>query len=81
MADGDHNGVVRIEVLCIKLMLEGLYLCAALVAVLLLHLKQLVLHHLLAKFGIVKDGLEVSDETLQLLKLGMELVHTQSGKL
>ena len=62
-------------------MLERLDFCAALVAILLLHLKELVLHHLLAQFRVVENLLQVGNLTLKLLILGMELVHTQTCEL
>ena len=62
-------------------MLERLDLRAALVAVLLLHLLQVVLHHLLAKLRVAENLLEVGNLTLQLLELGVQLVDAQAGEL
>ena len=62
-------------------MLVRLDLRAALVAVLLLHLLQVVLHHLLAKLRVAENLLEVGNLTLQLLKLSVQLVDAQAGEL
>ena len=78
---GDDNRVVRVEVFGVELVLVRLDLRAALVAVLLLHLLQVVLHHLLAKLRVAENLLEVGNLTLQLLKLGVQLVDAQAGEL
>ena len=77
----DYDGVVRIEVFGVELVLERLDLRAALVTVLLLHLLKVVLHHLLAKLRIAENLLEVSYLTLQLLELGVQLIDAQAGEL
>ena len=55
VADGDNHRIIWIEVLCIKLLAGILDFGATLVTILLLHLKQFVLHYLFAKLGIVED--------------------------
>ena len=62
-------------------MFERLDFCTALVAILLLHLVQFVLHHLLAQFGVVEYRLQISNLALQFLIFSMQLIHTQSGQL
>ena len=62
-------------------MFERLDFSTTLVAILLLHLVKLVLHHLLAQFGVVEYRLQISNLTLQFLKLSMQLIHTQSSQL
>ena len=81
MAYCNNHRVVRIEVLSIELVLERLDFSTTLVAILLLHLVQLVLHYLLAQFGIVEYRLQISNLTLQFLKLSMQLIYTQTGQL
>ena len=62
-------------------MLERLDFCTTFVAILILNLVKLVLHHLLAKLWVVEDRLQVSYLTLKFLVLGMQLIHTQTSKL
>ena len=81
MTDRDDHRIVRIEVLGIELMLVGDDLCAALVTIFLLHLKEVVLHHFLAKFGIVENLLQISDALLQLVVFSMEVIETKLREL
>ena len=81
VGDGDDNGIVGIEVLGIELVVEGDDLRATLVAVLLLHLEQIVLHHLLAALGVVEDLLQVCDELHEVVVLLVELIDTQTCEL
>ena len=81
VADGYHHGVVRVEVFGVELLARVLYLRAARVAILLLDLLQLVLHHLLAQFGVVEYGLQVCDELFQLVVFLVQLVHLQARQL
>ena len=62
-------------------MVEGDDLRTTVVAVFLLHLLQLVLHHLLATLRVVQDLLQVSDQFLQVVELLVELVDTQTRQL
>ena len=62
-------------------MVEGDNLCAALVAIFLLHLLQLLLHHLLATLGIVQNFLQVGYQLHQVVILLMQLVDTQTCQL
>lgn len=81
MGDGDNHRIVGIEVLGIELVVEGDDLRTTGVAILLLHLKQILLHHLLATLGIVEDLLQLGDEFLQVVELLMELVDAQACEL
>ena len=56
-------------------------LCAACIAILLLHFQELLLHHLLATLGVVEDFLQVVDELHQVVELLVQLVNTQTGEL
>ena len=62
-------------------MVEGDDLRATLVAILLLHLDQILLHHLLAALRIVEDLLQVGDELLQIVVLLVELLYAQACEL
>ncbi len=81
MAHGDHHGVVGIEVLGVELMVVGSDHRAAWVAVLLLHLVQFVLHHLLAKLGVVENLVEVVDGLHQLVEFIVQLLQAQAREL
>ena len=60
---------------------EGDNLGTALVAILLLHLEQILLHDLLATLGVVEDLLQIGDELLQIVELLVELVDAQTCEL
>ena len=60
----DHHWIVRVEVLCIELMLIRYNLRTARIAIFLFHFLQLILHHLLAALGIVKNLLQVGNQLL-----------------
>ena len=62
-------------------MVEGDDLRTALVAILLLHLQQILLHDLLAALGVVEDLLQLSNELLQIVELLVELIDTQACQL
>ena len=62
-------------------MVEWDNLRATLVAVLLLHLEQVVLHHLLTALRVVEDLLQVGNEFHQVIVLLMELIDTQASQL
>ena len=62
-------------------MVEGDNLCTTLVAILLLHLLELVLHDLLAALRIVENLLQVGNELHQVVELLVELVDTQTSEL
>ena len=62
-------------------MLIGNDLGATGITIFLFHLEQLILHHLLAQFGITQDLLIVSDQLLYLLIFLVQLVDTQTGEL
>ena len=79
--NGDDHRIVGIEVLGIELVVEGNNLGAALVAILLLHLLQFLLHDLLATLGVVEDFLQVGNELHQVVVLLMQLVDTQASQL
>ena len=81
VGDGDHHGIVGIEVLGIELVVEGNNLRATLVAILLLHLLQLLLHHLLTTLGVVQDFLQVGNQLHQVVVLLVELIDTQTCEL
>ena len=51
------------------------------IAILLLHLIEFILHHLLAKFWIVQDLVQVVDGLHQLIELVMQLLQTQACQL
>ena len=78
---GHNDRIVWIEVLSIELMLVWDYLCTTLVAITLLHLLQLLLHHFLATLWVVQDLLQVGNEFHQCVILSMQLIHTQTGEL
>ena len=79
--DSDDNGIIGIEVFGIELVVEGNNLCTTLVAIFLLHLLQFVFHHLLATLGVVENFLQVGNEFLQVVKLLMQLIDTQTCQL
>ena len=81
VANGDHHGIIGIEVLGIELMVEGDNLRLTLVAILLLHLQQVLLHHLLTTLGVVEDFLQVGDELHQVVVLLVQLIDTQASQL
>ena len=81
MAHGYHHGVVGIEVFGVELVLVRLDLGTTGIAILFLNLLKLILHDLLAQFGIVKDCLQMGDELLQLFILVAQLVHAQTCEL
>ena len=81
MADGDDHWIVGIEVLGIELVVEGDDLRTTLVAILLLHLEQVVLHHFLTALGIVENLLQVGNELLQIVELLVELLDAQTCEL
>ena len=62
-------------------MVVGLDHSAARIAILLLHLVQLVLHHLLAELRVVEDLIEVVDGLHQLIKLIVQLFQAQAREL
>ena len=62
-------------------MLVGDDLRTAHVAILLLHVLQLVLHHLLAQLGVVENLLQVLDALHQFLILGVQLLHAETREL
>ena len=76
----DHR-IIGIEVLGIELVIEGNDLRATLVAILLLHFEQIVLHHFLATLRIVENLLQVGNELLQIVELLMKLLDTQTCQL
>ena len=81
MAYGYDHRVVGVEVFGVELFARILYLRAAHIAVLLLDLLQLFLHHLLAQLRVVEYCLQVGYQLLQFLKLLVQLVHLQTGQL
>ncbi len=81
VADGDDHWIIGIEVLGIELVVEGDNLGTTLVAILLLHLLQLILHHLLTTLRIVENLLQVSNKLHQVVIFLMQLVNTQAGEL
>ena len=81
MGYGDDNGIIGIEVLGVELVVEGNDLRLALVAILLLHLQEVLLHHLLAALRIIQDFLQIGDELHQVVILLMQLVDTQARQL
>ena len=62
-------------------MLVGDDLCTAVITIFLLHLIEIVFHHLFAKLGIVENRLQISNLLLQLLIFSVQLIHSQSGEL
>ena len=62
-------------------MVEWYDLRTTLVAILLLHLLQILLHHLLTTLWVVEDLLQLCDELLQVVELLMELIDTQTCQL
>ena len=81
MADGNDHGIVRIEILCIKLLARILYFGTAFVTILLLYFLKFVFHHFLAKFWIVEYLLQVSYEFLKFVVLVVKLVHLKACEL
>ena len=62
-------------------MVEGDDLRLALVAVLVFHLQQVLLHHFLAALGVVENFLQVGNELHQVVVLLVQLLDTQAGQL
>ena len=81
VTNSNNNRVIRIEVLSIKLMLIRDNLCTTVIAILLLNLLQLFLHHFLTTLRVIKNLLQVLDGLHQFLKLLMQLIKTQTCKL
>ena len=81
MTDCDNHRIVWIEVLWIKLVIVWLDHSTTCIAILLLHLIEFILHHLLAKFRIVQDLVQVVDGLHQLIELVMQLLQTQACQL
>ena len=81
MRNGDDHLVVGIEVLGVEFLSAGHDLGAALVAVLVLHLYELVLHHLAAEAVVGEDLVVVFNLLLQVVKLAVELLLLQTGEL
>ena len=81
MAYRDDNRVIGIEVLGIELVLVRNNLRTALITIFLLHLKQLVLHNLLAKLWVAEYLLEVCYLSFEFFILCVQLVHTQAREL
>ena len=81
MRNGDDHLVVGIEVLGVEFLSAGHDLGAALVAVLVLHLYEFVLHHLAAEAVVGEDLVVVFDFLLQVVKLAVELLLLQTGEL
>ena len=67
VAHRDHHRIIGIEVLSVELMLVGYDLCTAVITVFLLHLIEIVFHHLLAKLRIIENRLQISNLLLQFL--------------
>ena len=81
MTHGNNYRIIWIEILCIELMFIRNNLCAAVITVFLLYLVQLILHHLLTKFGIRKNVFQISDEFFQFIIFCMQLIHAKSCQL
>ena len=81
MAHGDDYRVVGIEVLWIELVVVGLDHGAACVTILLFHLVQLVLHHLLTKLRVIENLVQIVDGLHQLVKLVVQLLQAQACEL
>ena len=62
-------------------MVEGDDLRTTIVAIFLLHLEQILLHHFLTTLGIVENLLQVGDEFHQIIILLMELIDAQTCEL
>ena len=78
---GDDHLVVGIEVFCVKLLGAGHNLRAALVAVLILHLYELIFHHLATEIVIGEYLVEVFDFLLQVVILSMKFLLLQACEL
>ena len=81
MAHGDDYRVVGIEVLWIELVVVGLDHGAACVTILLFHLVEFVLHHLLAKLRVIENLVQIVDGLHQLVKLVVQLLQAQACEL
>ena len=80
--DSHNTCIVSIEVFRIEVLATTwVDHCLTFVAVFLLHFNQFVLHHLLAKFRIVENLLEVFDEFQQIVILSMQFLLLQTGQL
>ena len=77
----DYHWIIWIEVFRIELFAWIFDFCTALITVFFFYLVEFILHHLLAKFWVIKNLLQVSNLAFQLFILCMQLVHTQSGQL
>ena len=81
MAHRDNDRIIGIEILWIEFLARIFDFRATGISIFLLHLLQFVFHHFLAKFRIVKNRLQVSNQLLQFLKFLMQLIDAESCQL
>ena len=81
MRDCDNNILVSVEVLRIELLCRKRNLCSSLVAVLLLHLKSLILDDRELHALVCKNVLAVSDELHEFVVLVLEFLSLESCEL
>ena len=81
VADGDDDRVVGIEVLCIELVLVRDDFRTAVIAIFLLYLLQLCLHHFFTTLRVVQNLLQVLDGLHKFLKFLVQLIETQTRQL
>ena len=81
MRHSDNHWVVGIELLRIELGVRELNLSATLVAILLFHILQLVLHHLLTELWFIEYALQVSYEFFEVGILLTQFIDTQTSEL
>ena len=81
VAHGDNHGVIGIEILGIEFVLGRNNLGTAIVAILLLDLLQLVLHHLSAQRVVGENAVEVVYLLHQLVVFIVQLVDAEAGQL
>ena len=81
MTDGDHHFVIGIEVFGVEVRKVGEDFGLALVAIGFFHFQQFVLDHLLAKFGVGQDLIEVGNALLEFVVFATELFLLQTGEL
>ena len=81
MAYRNNHRIIWIEILWIKLVVIRLDHGTTIITVFLLHLVELIFHHLLAKLRIVQDLVQIVDGLHQLIKLIVQLFQTESCQL
>ena len=72
----NNDRIIRVEILCIKLMLIWYNLCTTVIAIFFLNFLQFSFHHLLTTLRVIKNLLQVLNGLHKFFKLLMQLVKT-----